>query len=74
MIYAVLMMQLDEAVLRRAITDLQTHRRWGLRTPADVEKYNADLSKRVGSYLENIISFFLISTQDTSQNQRPSRL
>ena len=58
MIHAILMMQLDEAVLRKTIIDLQTYRRWGLRTPADIEKYNADLNKRVGNYIKMSLPSF----------------
>lgn len=38
---------LDEAMLRQRIQDLQHWRKSGLRTAADVDKYNADLEKRV---------------------------
>lgn len=34
-------------MLRKRIQELQTYRRLGLQTPADIEKYNLDLSKRV---------------------------
>ena len=54
-------MQLDEAVLRKTIIDLQTYRRWGLRTPADIEKYNTDVNKRVGNYLKKHRFLLLIS-------------
>ncbi|KAF8058803.1 hypothetical protein FPV67DRAFT_1565566 [Lyophyllum atratum] len=37
---------LYEAILRKRILDLQTYRRLGLTTAADIEKYDADLAKR----------------------------
>ena len=37
----------DEHMLRKRIQELQHYRRMGLRTPADIEKYEADLVKRV---------------------------
>ncbi|GLB37844.1 putative functions as component of the transcription regulatory histone acetylation (HAT) complexes SAGA, SALSA and ADA [Lyophyllum shimeji] len=37
---------LYEAILRKKILDLQTYRRLGLTTAADIEKYEADLAKR----------------------------
>lgn len=47
-------MNLDESMLRRKIQDLQHYRRLGLTTPADIEKYDTDLAKRVCIF---IISF-----------------
>ena len=38
---------LDEALLRKRIQELQSYRRLGLSTAADIEKYELDLSKRV---------------------------
>ncbi|KAG5639467.1 hypothetical protein H0H81_001589 [Sphagnurus paluster] len=37
---------LYEAILRKKILDLQTYRRLGLTSAADIEKYEADLAKR----------------------------
>ena len=34
-------------MLRKRIQELQHYRRMGLRTPADIEKFEADLVKRV---------------------------
>lgn len=39
----------DEAMLRKRIQELQTYRRLGLRSAGDIEKYDADLAKRVQS-------------------------
>jgi hypothetical protein len=52
---------IDEAVLRKTIIDLQTYRRLGLSTTADIEKYNIDLNKRVRCFLRRIFYIFLIS-------------
>jgi len=37
----------DEAMLRKRIQELQTYRRLGLRSAGDIEKYDADVAKRV---------------------------
>jgi transcriptional adapter 2-alpha len=37
----------DEAMLRKRIQELQTYRKLGLRSAGDIEKYDADLAKRV---------------------------
>ena len=34
-------------MLRKRIQELQHYRRMGLRTPADIDKYEADVAKRV---------------------------
>ena len=39
----------DEHMLRKRIQELQHYRRMGLRTPADIDKYEADVAKRVSS-------------------------
>lgn len=49
----------DEAILRKKILDLQTYRRLGLSTPADIEKYEADLVKRVRNHSLVICSFLI---------------
>ena len=36
-----------ESILRKRIQELQHYRRMGLRTTADIERYDADLAKRV---------------------------
>ena len=41
----------DEALLRKRIAELQTFRRLGLQSAADIEKYEADLVKRVCHFL-----------------------
>ena len=46
------MLSLDEALLRQRIQDLQHWRKIGLKTDADVDKYNADLEKRVRTLLQ----------------------
>lgn len=54
---------LDEALLRKRIQELQQYRRLGLSTPADIEKYEADLAKRVSKSISlpfHIPSLFLI--------------
>lgn len=38
---------LDEALLRKRIQELQQYRRLGLSTSADIDKYELDLAKRV---------------------------
>lgn len=38
---------LDESILRKRIQELQHYRRMGLTTAADIEKYEADVIKRV---------------------------
>jgi transcriptional adapter 2-alpha len=40
-------------MLRKRIQELQTYRRLGLRSAGDIEKYDADLAKRV--YLTPIL-------------------
>lgn len=40
-------MTTDEALLRKRIQELQSYRRLGLSTSADIEKYEVDLAKRV---------------------------
>lgn len=40
----------DEALLRKRIQELQQYRRLGLSTPADIEKYETDLAKRVSGF------------------------
>lgn len=37
-------------MLRRKIQELQHYRRLGLTTPADIEKYDSDLAKRVSLF------------------------
>jgi transcriptional adapter 2-alpha len=37
----------DESILRKRIQELQQYRRLGLRTATDVERYHADVEKRV---------------------------
>lgn len=39
----------DEHILRKRIKELQLYRNLGLRTPADIEKYEADSQKRVSA-------------------------
>lgn len=41
----------DEAILRKRIQELQQYRRLGLCTPADIEKYDNDLVKRVRAFI-----------------------
>ncbi len=36
-----------EAILRKRIQELQHYRRMGLTTPADIDKYDMDVIKRV---------------------------
>jgi len=48
----------DEALLRKRIQELQTYRRLGLSTSADIEKYEADHAKRVSSYLNGCITVY----------------
>lgn len=48
---------LDEALLRKRIQELQQYRRLGLSTPADIEKYDLDLAKRVCSPILLIIPY-----------------
>lgn len=56
----------DEANLRKRIQELQTYRRLGLTTAADIEKYEVDLAKRVWhSYCH--CHLFSICDIDTSQ-------
>ena len=43
----------DEHMLRKRIQDLQHYRRMGLRTSADIEKYDADVIKRASRLLSN---------------------
>lgn len=40
-----------ESVLRKRITELQHYRRMGVTTPAEVDKYESDVMKRVRSIL-----------------------
>jgi hypothetical protein len=43
--------RIDEAMLRKRIQELQHYRRMGLSTVADINKYEADLTKRVRYHL-----------------------
>ncbi|KDR75051.1 hypothetical protein GALMADRAFT_69919 [Galerina marginata CBS 339.88] len=47
---------LYEALLRKRIQELQSYRRLGLSTSADIEKYEIELGKRV-SHLSSLVSF-----------------
>ena len=47
----------DEAMLRKRIQELQTYRRLGLRSAGDIEKYDADLAKRVHQRLIFVTRF-----------------
>jgi len=49
----------DEAMLRKRIQELQTYRRLGLRSAGDIEKYDADLAKRVYRRLILVTRFSL---------------
>lgn len=48
-------------MLRRKIQDLQHYRRLGLTTPADIERYDSDLAKRVRIFI-SFCSNFKFST------------
>lgn len=65
----------DEALLRKRIQELQTYRRLGLSTSSDIEKYEADHSKRVCSHPLQYI-FLLMShlILDSGQSCTPARL
>ena len=64
---------LDEALLRKRIQELQQYRRLGLSTSADIEKYDLDLAKRVCSptLLSIPLFFHLIAVQ--TQKVAPAR-
>ena len=49
----------DEAMLRKRIQELQTYRKLGLRSAGDIEKYDADLAKRVHQRPIHITGFGL---------------
>jgi len=46
-------------MLRKRIQELQTYRRLGLRSAGDIEKYDADLAKRVSLALPSFFGFDL---------------
>ena len=46
-------------MLRKRIQELQTYRRLGLRSAGDIEKYDADLAKRVHLALSSVSVFDL---------------
>lgn len=51
----------DEVSLRKKIQELQTYRRLGLTTPADIEKYEVDLAKRVRHFCCQYYPYHLAS-------------
>lgn len=63
---------IDEAVLRKRISELQAYRRLGLCTASDIDKYEHDLAKRVRKLADSSIICPHICV-DTSQG-RSSRL
>lgn len=55
--------RLDEGLLRKRIQDLQQYRRLGLVTPADIERYDLDLARRVSIPLSSLYRFMFPQTQ-----------
>ncbi|KAF8198080.1 hypothetical protein BJ912DRAFT_953012 [Pholiota molesta] len=72
---------LYEALLRKRIQELQQYRRLGLSTPADIEKYEADLAKRtqvkiapLREYPAERAAYRTIGRQSSGPDQRRSSL
>lgn len=57
----------DEALLRQRIQDLQHWRKIGLKTAADVDKYNTDLEKRVSLWLVEGVPLFTVVNQKAAK-------
>ena len=51
-----------EAILRKRIQELQHYRRMGLRTVADIERYDADVARRVCALIPTLYSIYSIYT------------
>jgi hypothetical protein len=49
----------DEHILRKRIQELQEYRRLGLKTAADIDKYEQDLIKRVRGVLSSGHTLYL---------------
>ena len=49
-----------EAILRKRIQELQHYRKMGLRTVADIERYDADVARRVCALIVNALFCLLI--------------
>lgn len=58
----------DEALLRKRIQELQQYRRLGLSTPADIEKHETDVAKRVSGFPPHSRRVVPIVFSDTSQS------
>ena len=68
------LLYIDEALLRKRIQELQQYRRLGLSTPADIEKYDLDVAKRVCSpILLATSTFFHLFFSVQTQKVAPAR-
>ena len=57
----------DEAILRKRIRELQGFRQLGLCSAADIEKYEADVVKRVSRLLSCLTQILIFLFPGTSQ-------